>query len=133
MVGPLTEGGIAYFRITGPTLLIEYSPQTNDGNHVYSIYRDPTNEYGAGMDGAGMITVLWLLWIVLWLLPLRAIAHPEHELVQNAYLTLAPAELRLELDLRRASTSARSCWPSSTRTSMVRSRRERRGASPGVY
>ena len=39
----------AYYRIQGPHLVIEYAPQSDDpGNHVHTIYRDPTNDYGAG-------------------------------------------------------------------------------------
>lgn len=48
--GPQTPIGAAYFRITGPTLVLEFSPQTNDGDpadHAHNMYRDPTNEYGA--------------------------------------------------------------------------------------
>jgi hypothetical protein len=50
--GPTTNGSPAYFRIQGPTLLIEYSPQRQRGNsgldptHIHTIYRDPTNDYG---------------------------------------------------------------------------------------
>jgi hypothetical protein len=50
--GPTTNGSPAYFRIQGPTLWIEYSPQRMRGsgldvNHIHTIYRDPTNDYGA--------------------------------------------------------------------------------------
>jgi hypothetical protein len=48
--GPTTAGSAAYFRVTGPTLVIEYSPQQMGGdpaNHIHGIYRDPTNDYGA--------------------------------------------------------------------------------------
>jgi uncharacterized protein DUF3500 len=45
--GATEDGGIAYFRIQGPTVLIEYAPQQNDLNHIHTIYRDPTNDYGA--------------------------------------------------------------------------------------
>jgi hypothetical protein len=51
--GPITSGSPAYFRIQGPTLLIEYSPQRLRGaggldpTHIHTIYRDPTNDYGA--------------------------------------------------------------------------------------
>jgi hypothetical protein len=51
--GPTTEGSASYFRIQGPTLLIEYSPQRSRGGggldptHIHTIYRDPTNDYGA--------------------------------------------------------------------------------------
>ena len=44
--GPTTPGSVAYFRIQGPTLVIEYAPQ-RDVDHIHTIYRDPTNDYGA--------------------------------------------------------------------------------------
>ena len=44
--GPTTNGSAAYFRIQGPTLVIEYSPQ-GTVDHIHTIYRDPTNDYGA--------------------------------------------------------------------------------------
>ena len=52
--GATTGGSAAYFRFTGPTLVIEYAPQgdpqgdkTPTNAHIHGIYRDPTNEYGA--------------------------------------------------------------------------------------
>ncbi len=44
--GPTTKGSMAYYRIQGPTLLIEFSPQGST-EHLHTIYRDPTNDYGA--------------------------------------------------------------------------------------
>src|SRR6185436_4783840 len=44
--GPLTNGSAAYFRIQGPTLVIEYAPQ-GSVDHIHTIYRDPTDDYGA--------------------------------------------------------------------------------------
>jgi len=44
--GPTTNGSAAYFRIQGPTLVIEDEPQ-NSVDHIHTIYRDPTNDYGA--------------------------------------------------------------------------------------
>ena len=44
--GPTSNGSVAYFRIQGPTLVIEYAPQGNV-DHIHTIYRDPTNDYGA--------------------------------------------------------------------------------------
>jgi hypothetical protein len=39
----------AYYRIQGPHLVIEYAPQRDEpGNHIHTIYRDPTNDYGRG-------------------------------------------------------------------------------------
>jgi hypothetical protein len=49
--GPTTKGSAAYYRIQGPTLLIEFSPQRGRGGldteHIHTIYCDPTNDYGA--------------------------------------------------------------------------------------
>jgi len=42
--GPL-EAGKAYFRIQGPTIIIEFAPQRSE-MHLHSMYRDPTNDYG---------------------------------------------------------------------------------------
>ena len=37
----------AYYRIQGPHLVIEYAPQNDEpSNHVHTMYRDPTNDYG---------------------------------------------------------------------------------------
>ena len=51
--GPL-EAGKAYFRIQGPTVIIEYAPQKLGGDvtmHLHSMYRDPTNDYGKKLAG----------------------------------------------------------------------------------
>jgi hypothetical protein len=38
----------AYYRIQGPRLVIEYAPQGGDpALHIHTMYRDPTNDYGA--------------------------------------------------------------------------------------
>ena len=44
--GSTTNGKGAYFRIQGPTLMIEYAPQ-GGVDHIHTIYRDPTNDYGS--------------------------------------------------------------------------------------
>ena len=51
--GPTThapgKNGSSYYRIQGPRLVIEFSPQGVGGDptmHVHTIYRDPTNDYG---------------------------------------------------------------------------------------
>lgn len=39
----------SYYRIQGPHVVIEYAPQGMGGdpsNHVHTMYRDPTNDYG---------------------------------------------------------------------------------------
>lgn len=52
--GATTPGTPIYFRVTGPTLVIEYAAQGPGGgggsrtpNHIHGIYRDPTNDYAA--------------------------------------------------------------------------------------
>lgn len=57
--GPLTheagKNGSSYYRIQGPRLVIEFSPQGVGGDptmHVHTIYRDPTNDYGVMLTGA---------------------------------------------------------------------------------
>ena len=53
--GPEGTLGAAYFRVTGPNLLQEYSPQDMGGDpteHAHNMYRDPTNDYGAEWIGA---------------------------------------------------------------------------------
>jgi hypothetical protein len=45
--GSTKNGELAYYRIQGPTLVIEYAPQQGDLDHIHTIYRDPTNDYGA--------------------------------------------------------------------------------------
>lgn len=52
--GPTTNGDPAYYRIQGPTVFIEYSPQSMGGSaidHIHAMFRDPTNDYGAGLIG----------------------------------------------------------------------------------
>ena len=41
-------GGPVYFRIQGPSLIIEFS--TENESHHHSIYRNPANEYGKGVS-----------------------------------------------------------------------------------
>ncbi len=48
--GPYEPGSDASYHLYGPGVIIEYSGQDLGGdplNHLHSIYRDPTNEYGA--------------------------------------------------------------------------------------
>jgi hypothetical protein len=46
--GPATPGdtGGYYYRLHGPTLLIEYDNTQNDANHVHTVVRDLTNDFG---------------------------------------------------------------------------------------
>ena len=45
--GSMKNGGLAYYRIQGPTVIIEYAPQQGDLDHIHTIFRDPANDYGA--------------------------------------------------------------------------------------
>lgn len=43
--GPTTNGSAVYYRVQGPTVVIEYAPQGST-NHIHTIIRDPSNDYG---------------------------------------------------------------------------------------
>lgn len=49
--GPEQPFGAAYFRVTSPSLVLEYSPQKmgddDPTEHAHNMYRDPTNDYGS--------------------------------------------------------------------------------------
>ena len=53
--GPQGVQGAAYFRVTGPSILLEYAPQDGGSavEHVHSIYRNPRNDYGSAWIGIG--------------------------------------------------------------------------------
>lgn len=44
--GTVEPGGPHYYRIHGPTLLIEYDNTQNDANHIHSVWRDLENDFG---------------------------------------------------------------------------------------
>jgi hypothetical protein len=47
--GPLDPGQAHYYRVQGPTLLIELDNSQNDANHIHSVWRDPRNDFGADL------------------------------------------------------------------------------------
>ena len=47
--GGVERGEKHYFRIQGPTFLIEFDNTQNDGNHVHSVWRDYTGDFGADL------------------------------------------------------------------------------------
>lgn len=49
--GATSNGSPSYFRIQGPTVLIEYAPQGGGVDHIHTFYRDPTNDYGVPPTG----------------------------------------------------------------------------------
>ena len=44
--GPAERGQKHYYRIQGPTFLIEYDNTQNDGNHIHSVWRDFAGDFG---------------------------------------------------------------------------------------
>ena len=44
--GPVERGQKHYYRVQGPTFLIEFDNTQNDGNHVHSIWRDFKGDFG---------------------------------------------------------------------------------------
>ena len=35
-----------YYRVQGPTFLIEYDNTQNDANHIHAVWRDPEGDFG---------------------------------------------------------------------------------------
>jgi hypothetical protein len=50
--GPIEPGHAHYYRIHGPSVLIEYDNTQNDANHVHSVWHDPARDFGADLLGA---------------------------------------------------------------------------------
>jgi hypothetical protein len=50
--GALEPGHAHYYRIHGPSVLIEYDNTQNDANHVHSVWHDPARDFGADLLGA---------------------------------------------------------------------------------
>jgi hypothetical protein len=44
--GGVEIGQPHYYRIQGPTFLIEYDDTQNNANHIHSVWRDPANDFG---------------------------------------------------------------------------------------
>ena len=44
--GGIESGQKHYYRVHGPTLLIEYDNTQNDGNHIHTVYRDLERDFG---------------------------------------------------------------------------------------
>jgi hypothetical protein len=47
--GPTAKGSAAYYRVQGPTVVIEYAPQQGGVKHIHTIIRDPGNDYGQAL------------------------------------------------------------------------------------
>jgi hypothetical protein len=46
--GPTSKGSAAYFRVQGPSVVIEYAPQGGT-DHIHTVVRNPNDDYGAGL------------------------------------------------------------------------------------
>jgi len=44
--GPIERGQKHYYRVQGPTFLIEYDNTQNEGNHIHSVWRDFDGDFG---------------------------------------------------------------------------------------
>ncbi len=44
--GSLEVGERHYYRVHGPTMLVEYDNTQNDANHIHFVWRDLTNDFG---------------------------------------------------------------------------------------
>jgi hypothetical protein len=44
--GSIESGQKHYYRVQGPTLLIEYDNTQNDANHIHTVYRDLDRDFG---------------------------------------------------------------------------------------
>ena len=44
--GEVERGKKHYYRVQGPTFLIEYDNTQNDGNHIHSVWRDFDGDFG---------------------------------------------------------------------------------------
>jgi hypothetical protein len=50
--GPDEAGHGHYYAVHGPRLLIEYDNTQDRGNHIHSVWRDPTNDWGEDLLAA---------------------------------------------------------------------------------
>jgi hypothetical protein len=46
--GPTAAGSAAYYRIQGPSVVIEYAPQGGT-SHIHTVIRNPVNDYGKAL------------------------------------------------------------------------------------
>ena len=44
--GPLTRGAKHYYRVQGPTFLIEFDNTQNEANHIHAVWRDFDGDFG---------------------------------------------------------------------------------------
>src|SRR5262245_2665199 len=47
--GPIDPARPHYYRLHGPTLLVEYDNTQNSANHIHSVWHDPRNDFGVDL------------------------------------------------------------------------------------
>lgn len=55
--GETEKGKKHYYRLQGPTFLVEYDNSQNDGNHIHSVWRDFNGDFGADLLRAHLAAV----------------------------------------------------------------------------
>ena len=48
------SGDVFYYRVQGPTFVIEYDVTNRSADHVHSVYRDLEHDFGGAEDMAGV-------------------------------------------------------------------------------
>jgi hypothetical protein len=48
-MGGIEKGALHYYRVQGPTFLIEYDCVQNDGNHIHAVWRDFDGDFGVDL------------------------------------------------------------------------------------
>ena len=48
--GALDRSKATYYRIQGPTFLIEFDNSQNNANHIHTVFRDFKGDFGGGND-----------------------------------------------------------------------------------
>ena len=55
--GPIEPGEKHYYRVQGPTFLIEFDNTQNNGNHIHAVWRDFAGDYGRDLLREHLSTV----------------------------------------------------------------------------
>ncbi len=55
--GPIEPGQKHYYRVQGPSFLIEFDNTQNDGNHIHSVWRDFASDFGRDLLREHLATV----------------------------------------------------------------------------
>jgi hypothetical protein len=55
--GVTEVGGPHYYRVQGPTFLIEYDNTQNDANHIHAVWRDFNGDFGRDLIREHLKTV----------------------------------------------------------------------------